>query len=240
MLNFLKKKMVHQPDVALELISIHIPKTAGTSFRNTLKQVYGEDRVARLDISRKANNILLNEVPYTGAALPPSCQVVHGHFTMEKLYDCFPVDPNIPIITWLRHPVERVISNYFYLSKRLAEELDEKAKGLNILDKLQRSLIEYARNKRSQNRMCKFLKGTQISDLAFVGIQEYYDSDLADLARILGWQELPSFKDNVTGGNYQVDTATRDEIASLNLLDMELYHTALEMRKKRLANNTHS
>ncbi len=34
----------------LELISLHIPKTAGTSFRSNLVNVYGKKAVARFDI----------------------------------------------------------------------------------------------------------------------------------------------------------------------------------------------
>lgn len=231
MFDFLKKK---KNNTTLELISIHIPKTAGTSFRNTLKQVYGDEKVARLDINRSSKAVRLNEVLFTMPQLPSSVDVVHGHFSMEDLKERFSFNDHTPMITWLRHPVERVISNYFYLCKRLAEELDEEKKGLNILSKLQRSLIEYARDEISRNRISKFLSGAHLADFAFVGIQEFYNTDLADLARLLDWPTVQAFQHNVTGSKYQVDEATRKEIADLNSLDMELYNTALEMRRNRI------
>ena len=36
----------------IELVSIHIPKTAGTSFRNVLKSAYSRKSVVRFDIRR--------------------------------------------------------------------------------------------------------------------------------------------------------------------------------------------
>ncbi|WP_367389476.1 sulfotransferase family 2 domain-containing protein [Lewinella sp. LCG006] len=232
MFDFLKKQ---KSDTALELISIHIPKTAGTSFRNTLKQVYGEEKVVRLDINRSSKEVRINELLFTKPELPSKIKVIHGHFSIANLKQCFFIDECTPMITWLRDPVDRVISNYFYLCKRLAEELEEEKKGLNILSKLQRSLIEYARDEISRNRISKFLSGAQLTDFIFVGIQEHYDADLADLANLLDWPTAKAFLHNVTGSSYEVDKGTRDEIARLNTLDMDLYHTALEMRENRLS-----
>ena len=51
----------------VELVSLHIPKTCGTSFRNTLKAVYGIKSVKRLDIN---NNLLkIDEKIYVKSSL---------------------------------------------------------------------------------------------------------------------------------------------------------------------------
>jgi len=226
-----------QKNAELELISIHIPKTAGTSFRNTLKGVYGQEAVIRLDIELEAPVVRINEQPYHSRQLPAWARVAHGHFSYPLLQQHFDLPQrDIPLITWLRDPVERVISNYYYLSKRLAEELDEASKGLNILLKMERRLMEYARDPKSRNRMSRFLQGVPLEDFHFVGIQDYYSEDLEYLSDSLNWPKFEEFTHNRTGKAYdEVSPKQKDEIRALNEEDVRLYEQALELREKRLS-----
>ena len=217
----------------IELISVHIPKSAGTSFRNILKQVYGEQAVIRLDIDLMYQQLKINEAEFEGYQLDKKIKVVHGHFSPALLRAQFKIDDQIPMITWLRDPVERVISNYFYLEKRLKEELEEERKGLNILSKMQRSLMEYAGAEINRNRISKFLNGAQIKDFTFVGIQEHYSEDLRILASILGWNDFQELHHNQTGKTKrEISPEDRAEIARLNPLDMALYQEAMELRSQ--------
>lgn len=221
------------PARELELISIHIPKTAGTSFRNTLEGVYGREGVVRLDIGLIRQETRIWEELYSDATLPSQTRVVHGHFSYPLLTGRFPVDPDLPVITWLRDPVQRVISNYYYLVKRLREELEEEKRGLNILVKLQRSLEEYVRYDRAQNRMSRFLEGLDLDRMAFVGFVESYDEDLALLAQRMNWSEVPVFHHNRTAKESpEVPETTLDLIRNLNQKDLRLYERALELKHK--------
>lgn len=214
----------------LQLVSVHIPKTAGTSFRNTLREVYGADKVVRLDITLEHEKIRLDEQEWAGPRLPKKVAVAHGHFS-PALFEKYFRETEANFITWLRHPVERVLSNYYYLVKRLEEELQEEQKGLNILSKLQRSLEEYASAPLNQNRISKFLAGRQLEDFAFVGIQEHYEQDLQRLAKRLNWPNAPHFKHNVTGKRYDVSAELRERIADYNQEDMQLYEQGLALRE---------
>lgn len=228
---FSKRKSSSGPS-ALRLISIHIPKTAGTSFRNTLCGVYGKDSVIRLDIGLDRDETRINEQIYTKSTLPDETQVVHGHFAYPALTERFLTDPSTPVITWLRHPVDRVVSNYFYLAKRLAEELREEEKGLHILSKLQRSLLEYAQQEQARNRMSKFLREMPLEKFRFVGFVEDYDNDLARLAASLDWRDYPVFKHNRTGKD--TSTVSDDELQRIrewNMEDVALYERALQMKE---------
>ena len=213
------------------IASIHIPKTAGTSFRNVLKAVYGERRVARLDISKRWG-IRVDEKPFNATALPDEIGVVHGHFRYRDLMERFDRASGLKVITWLRDPVNRVISNYRYLSERLDHFMDEKNRGLNILSKMKRSLIEYARCEINRNRMTKFLDGVNLRDLDFVGVVEYLQQDLERLARLLGWSTYPIYHHNSSpdlAGD--IDRSIIDEIRDLNDQDLRLYEEALMLRK---------
>ena len=220
-------------DVSPQLISVHIPKTAGTSFRMILEAEYGKHKVARLDIPLGGSKIEVNKRLWRDAPEVPSYSVLHGHFSPKLLKERLNIDHDIPMITWLRDPVERVISNYYYLSQRLHEELDEKGKGLNILKKMEKSLLEYAENEISRNRMNKFLDGARVEDFAFVGLVEHFKEDLDRLSNVLNWKETPYVKVNVTKKKKPlVSDDIRAQIATWNRDDIDLYNYVKESRGK--------
>lgn len=217
----------------IELISIHIPKTAGTSFRNVLKSTYGKKSVVRLDIRSGGKRIELEQKAFKRSKLPSSVKVIHGHFRYKDLIECFDINEDIPLVTWMRDPVDRVISNYYYLSEILAKELQEEKKGLNILAKMQRSLLEYARDEISRNRMYKFLDGMPLDKFKFIGIQEHYDEDLSDLMVVMDFESFPKIHVNATVKKREVSQETLEEIKALNALDMAMYEEALKLREIR-------
>jgi len=216
----------------VKLVSIHIPKTAGTSFIHSLKKQYGHQKVARIDIN--GNRTRINKTPVNKAYLYKNTAVIHGHFTIDLLHNHLSLPHNIPAITWLRDPVERVISNYYYLYKRLDEELNEEKKGLNILSKMRRSLLEYAQDERNCNRMSKFLKGIDLKDLFFIGIVENYDKDIQELGRKLNWSIPEIVMHNKTGkiNKSIIDEKTKALIRSYNKKDQVLYEDALAIKNK--------
>lgn len=216
----------------LELISLHIPKTAGTSFRNILKEVYGEKGVVRFDINNK-RVVRLNQEVYTNKNLP-AAKVIHGHFAYKDIKSLFDIPTDIQKITWLRNPVERVISNYFYLESRLKTLLNEEQNNLNILSKMQRSLLEYASDDINRNRQSGFLSGISLEEFDFVGIQEDFENDLVEISKVLNWEKLPNVlhQNKTPLKKNTVDFETKKEIERLNQDDMELYKKALKLRGK--------
>lgn len=219
----------------LKLVSLHIPKTAGTSFRNILKEVYGEEHVVRFDIHRF---VTIEKKEFKGRKLNPDIQVIHGHFPYDKLLEFVELPEGVPVITWLREPAERVISNYYYLEKILREELDEDKKDLNILAKMQKTLKEYANTEANRNRISKFLKGAEPEQLFFIGLTDHYAEDLHDLSDMLGWKSYPVLKQNVTGTKPFVDDETLQYIRQLNEKDYIIYNKALQIRKERISKKT--
>ena len=234
MLDFLDYKNWGKVRNNIELVSVHIPKTAGTSFRNMLKAVYGDEQVARLDIDLIYEQVKLETVDFKKNRLPRNIKVIHGHFSPGLLLQKFRLSDDVPFITWLRHPVDRVISNFYYLEKRLLEELENQEEGLQLVGVLQRDLLEYAAAEINCNRIHKFLAGKPLDTYAFVGIQEYFEEDVAFLANQMGWDVPPLLHQNKTGKSYNVSPAERDLIASYNQEDMKLYEAAMQWRQERL------
>jgi hypothetical protein len=57
----------------------------------------------------------------------------------------------------------------------LRKMLREDADAANVLARLERSLLEFARAELNRNRAARFLDGLKLEDLAFVGVCEHGD-----------------------------------------------------------------
>jgi hypothetical protein len=212
----------------IELVSLHIPKTAGTSFRNTLKTVYGDDAVRRVDITRKF--LKVEEKAFFEKRLSPRVKVIHGHFRYTDVFAKFELAKSVPVITWLRNPVDRVISNYYYLKKIILDRIIVNGTGGELENRMIRTLEEYATCDRSKNRISKFLRGSKLEDFFFIGIVENYKDDLARLAGLLNWDRYPVLEQNRSSETKpEVSEETRKYIESINQKDMDIYKRALAL-----------
>ena len=93
----------------LDLISLHVPKAFGTSLCEVLARHYGRRRVVR-DYSRFLEDPGSAKGPGLGPVLPTSAAVLHGHFPATR-YASVPAHRRV---TFLREPIQRTISHYFF------------------------------------------------------------------------------------------------------------------------------
>ena len=212
----------------VELIFTHIPKTAGISFLHTLNELYGQENVQQIleplpwpdcgglidpesmffrDHAR-FRSVLKRNIADTGA------RVLFGHMPAWVLEDLF---PGVPRITWIRDPLEQVLSRVFHFRKmRLwnAHEWDD-------VWKLATQPVF---------RNCQFFyTGGWLSQFAFVGTVEHYDRDLERFCDTFGLpQAIPrhfhktEFEQGVRN-SLRTNPDFCKEILSLNALDCALY-----------------
>lgn len=217
----------------IELISIHIAKTGGRSFYEILKNEYGEavdPRTRRVDYfpGKDYSNTLVNRIP-------GNIGVLHGHLHYKHIKDIHLKDKP-RIITWFREPVDRVISNYYYMIGRVNEVGEQHSH----YSKHRHTLIEYAKDS-VPNKMSKCIKGISLEDLFFFGFQESFYEDVRILAKKLEWsKEIPDIHLN-TANSYDayetaptkksdIDQSMRDEIAWINRDDIKLYEEAKKLK----------
>ena len=217
----------------IELCSIHIPKSAGTSFRNIMVDVYGKKNLIRLDVNID-DELKIDEQPYNKPSLPDNVKVIHGHYSIAQLKEQLEISEDVKIITWIRHPVERAISNYYYLVERLEARLIHTNNSRRTLSRLIKTLQDFCAFPRNRNRSKRFLRGVKLDELDFVGITEHFDEDIHDLAEIMGWPKVQSLAVNKTQKKESnIDPSLLKLIEEWNAEDMELYHRALELREER-------
>lgn len=217
----------------IEVISLHIPKTAGKSFYKVLQHVYGEKldkRTRRKDYFPHKVNIkmLINTIP-------DAVSVMHGHLLYRHVMNIKQIHGS-KVITWLRDPVDRVISNYYFLMQSIRKN---SSKEHQHQDKVDYTLLDYASEESVRNRMTKYLEGIELEDLFFIGFLEYFNEDLLTLSKMLDWKvAIPnvhensgsSYRKNLTCATKTVTAEMRDEIRELNRSDVLLYEKALDLR----------
>jgi len=218
----------------LELISIHIPKTAGTSFEQTLKDVYGGKAILRID-HRPWYKGTAKFYSFGKKEIPEQIKVIHGHFNYHHLKSYINITENIPVITWLRDPVVRSISNFNSIRRVVYEDLKEanvKDKTYWKLQAIEKNVMEFSSKPGQRSLMARYLMGVNLEQLFFVGIVEHYTEDLAHLAKLLAWENFQEYKINISE-KHKVNTKKRKIIKRYNKVDYNLYKQALYLRQKR-------
>lgn len=200
-------------------LSVHIPKTAGVSIRNILKEHFGPGFVLYYWQMTDAWGRVIKEVPADATC-------VHGHFQTDQLTRLF---PRAKLITWVRDPVERVISSYYH---RLRDP-DPQHPVCHELHSKKLSLPAYAALPLVRNEMAHFFGSKQPEDFMFIGLVENFADSLARMAGLLGLSVAPLRRDNVNpakpADRYEIDPGIRQEILRLNEKDAALYTRCLQL-----------
>jgi hypothetical protein len=199
------------------LISIHIPKCAGTSFRRVLQQTYGDQ------LCLNYGGIFSREQSHPGF-IPPHAQCVHGHFLADAL-DGLVAEPTY--ITWMRHPVERVVSNYYHFLR----SPDERDTCCRALHEQHLTLRQFAELDWMRNEATRYLATKTLADFAFIGVAERFAESLEICAEYLGWsQPLAIPRENANPHRqtaaYELTPRDFNYILALNATDLAAYETA--------------
>jgi len=156
---------------------------------------------------------------------------------MPLKYRLLPVPYKKQYVTWMRDPVERLASHYAYWLRDYQQD---------SIGKLQRRVIEerwslerFCLGPELKNMYSKFIWGFPLSRFHFIGITEFYDTDMEYFSDKFLGVNLPARKENVNPTRekafYVEDMSLRREIEMYHADDMLIYRRALHLRQNRLA-----
>ncbi|MCH2051199.1 MAG: glycosyltransferase 61 family protein [Trichodesmium sp. ALOHA_ZT_67] len=219
-------------DSTLELISIHVPKTAGTTFRKVLEQVYGLEAVI-VDYPGEHRKRFDNQWETRKSKI----KVIHGHFGVNKYEKYF---PEVKQIAWIRHPIHRLISHYFFWLNQPLDKIQNSSQRFLVENQI--SLLEFAQLPDIRNITSRFLNRRKITDFYFVGIQEFFQEDLIYLKEQLVWSDFEiEYTNKNNHSNYEeklqnilLDTKLIHQLEEINSDDVEFYQRALKNREERI------
>ena len=216
------------------ILFIHIPKTAGTSFRVAAEEYYHKDNIL-YDYSPhfKETSKCVIEMVYENQDYYKLYKYIRklensffsGHFHANKynsLYD------TLNVVSFVRDPVEQVISHYNHFKNNHNYE---------------KSFREFIREQKFRNIQSKTLSGKHIALYGFLGLTEEYNASI-DLFNAIYSTKLPYKQINIKKegslNREDIDEQTLELIRQLNAQDIEFYDSTkqqFQIRQELYAKN---
>jgi hypothetical protein len=215
------------------IVSVHVPKTAGTSFRALLHAAYGPRLF--LDYGDWAGYTTPQAIAHRAVRrreMQGRCEhliahhdVIHGHFVADKYAELF---PTTDFVAFFRDPYQQAISSYAYLLNN--PHIDHPAVKIFHAEKM--SLHEYVRWEATSNPQTQVLGSVPLSGFTFVGLTEELSRGVA-LFNSLFAQNLsvPGHENTNPArgpGDYSLWPDIRKAIEQHRAADIDLYARAKE------------
>ncbi|HZZ19872.1 MAG TPA: sulfotransferase family 2 domain-containing protein [Opitutaceae bacterium] len=201
------------------LISVHVPKCAGTSFRHVLDGICGDHIWYNYGtiFSREQARLEL---------VPDGTRVIHGHFIADSFDDIL---PERQLITWVRDPIERLVSNYQYFL-RSPDMRDDCCRAVHE-NKL--GLREFVDLDWMRNMTSRYLANKTLDEFKFVGICEAFEASMGLFETTFGYRtsgNMPRVNTNPDRAEprYGITHGDREYILQRNAADMEWYGNAVD------------
>jgi hypothetical protein len=235
---------------------VHIPKTGGGTVTDMLARAYSKAGVHSAGNFMSGPEATANKV----ARRPGGWETWHrrggrvtvGHVPYGLFREHLP--EHTRYMTFLREPVDRVLSHYYrhlhHPELSPAERAECRHRGRQVAGSVEEALVEL-RLPQLNNLATRFLCGVpspigelpgsalddaeaSLRDFAFVGIQERFEESMVLLQRTFGIRLLPYLNRHVSidGGRPSVGELHDEEralIAEHNRLDAELYRFGLAL-----------
>ncbi|TKJ40777.1 hypothetical protein CEE37_07370 [candidate division LCP-89 bacterium B3_LCP] len=231
------------------LIFLHIMKTAGTTLERILKRQYGDLGAIRFYPKKLEDN--LREFNELSSAEQNKVNVIMGHFRFGLHRE---LTGDYKYITLMRNPVDRIMSEYYYILTHPEHELHEPmtSQYKNIADFVRSGMYHLL-----DNTHTKYLSGmddlgygeysSEAVEIArenlqkhfsFVGITEEFDESLIFLKRMYNWSTPYYIRENVTNNRPKTESLTPEERAVIEeyaRMDIELYEHIRSEFEERLS-----
>lgn len=231
-----RQSVARQPDESdYVLISLHIPKAAGTSFSEFLIAHF-KDRLL-MDYKHLPEHIsplkirAITGYHYAINAFRRRSKIkcIHGHFLAAKYLSV----RRAKFITWMRDPVERLASHYHYWKRIYTPESLPLHRRVIEEDW---SLERFCLGPEIRNLYSLFLWRFPLDRFDFIGFTEYFEEDFLYFTNRFFGIAPPVPKSNINmdkRGIYVDDPDLRSKIEAYHARDMDLYRRALANRSQR-------
>ncbi len=228
------------------VIFLHLPKTAGKTLNLIIQNQYRPEDIYSLPLNQKKIPGAIETLRELPVKKKKNIRVLKGHMDFGLHTDL----PNpATYITILRDPVERAISNYYFVTGDPGHPMHAFTKS--------KSLAQWAAlpNNNFNNGQIRMLAGIHYktepltrqtleiakknldNHFSVVGLTERFDESVILLKRELGWNWPFYTRQNVTGkkiARENIPASAIEIIKKLNQLDIELYEHAARLFDEKI------
>ena len=223
------------------ILSVHVPKAGGNSFRELLQNEFGERLMRdygdwagfRVPEALERGRIRTEQMRGRRDELLEKYDIIHGHFAPDKYLGLFPKEE---YVAFFRDPYQQSVSHYWFLVRNpQREHLEEK-----MLHDAKMTLHDYLRWEAFHNQQTQYLGSLSIEDLSMVGLsEEFYKSvELfnATFGCNLRGESFLNVNPDHQGVPYKIDDDVRKLVDKYRAADVENYRLAKELFTRRTAN----
>jgi len=222
------------------LIFLQMPKAGGTTLEEVIARQYEGGRIFRFTGSNE------NEADFRGLS-----EQERGAFDLLSGHTHFGVHEHVPsvctYVTMLRHPLERVLSLYYFVQRDPEHYLHRHGFGdrRDVDDFVRRPITVETDNLQTRllnPRPPLFVPPGGVTEgmldraaanleehFAVVGVTERFDETLEAMRRVFGWRDVSYEMRNVTSGRPGASDLPRsavDAILEANAFDVRLHELA--------------
>ncbi|MEK6934678.1 MAG: sulfotransferase family 2 domain-containing protein [Nanoarchaeota archaeon] len=155
-------------DQELLYIFLHVPKTGGLTVRNHIVNNFRKDKILEL-YSYQGRKQVINRIKHLKNK--DDIQVIIGHGAYYGIHKLF--NKKYRYILFLRHPVDRMISNYNFQITRLSDKTIDP----RDLERARKSMVKSNKTISLE----KYLKITNKNDLCRFLMKSFFDKDIKNM-----------------------------------------------------------
>lgn len=207
---------------------VHIPKTAGTSFRKSAESYFGSNNTF-FDYGQgvKDTSCLIQEYTYDQNdrfglfkkldSRPRN--FLSGHFPLNKYLPIYNLQN---VICFVREPAQQIRSHFEHFVRSHGYK---------------KSFVDFIHEPRFINFQSKYLRGAALQSIGFIGLTERYDDSVKMINREYGFSiPVSHMNRNNSKKNefYEFSNEELDLIKNLNTEDFDLYSKAKQLFERRV------
>lgn len=218
----------------------HIHKTAGTSIGTDLKgrvyRDYGRDHPMSFDKEVERLRELYKQSFFISSKAHDfitQYDMVYGHFRADA-YMGLNLYTQVDFLCFLRDPVERTISHYYFWKNKVLNGTQTELKfqvhpELHLFKNRDFTITDFASLNSMKHYYSLMLGNCRISDFAFIGITEYFNKSIDTINNMFG-TELTNRFENITEKsiyNIKEIKTQYDDLKKINEENEHYYNEAL-------------